>query len=236
MLLRLWWPKFGKSLSACAGGVLFLLCIPAVANLLVSPLERFAPALASPAGTGAQAIVVLAAGRLANAPEYNMADVPDLIALPRLRYAAKLHRETALPILVSGGGSRRREPLAIGMAQALNDEFATPVRWLEGHSFNTAENAELSAHILHAEGIRRILLVTDAMHMPRSVMAFSRAGFDVVPAPTLFFRNREFELVDLIPSVEGLRRSHYAVYEWLGVIWYAIRYRQVQSKTVADFM
>ncbi|MDB5795723.1 MAG: hypothetical protein JWR25_2102 [Noviherbaspirillum sp.] len=216
--------------------MLFLLCIPVVANLLVRPLERFAPALTSPTGTGARAIVVLAAGRISGAPEYDMTDIPDLIALPRLRYAAKLHNETALPILVSGGGSRYGEPLAIGMARALNDEFATPVRWIEGESFNTAENAELSARILHAERIRRILLVTDAMHMPRAVMAFARAGFEVAPAPTIFFSNREFEAIHLIPSVEGLRRSHYAVYEWLGIIWYFMQYRNNERQILPEFM
>ena len=30
-------------------------------------------------------------------------------------------------------------------------------------------------------------------------------------------------LMDLLPSAEHLRRSYYALYEWIGLAWYALR-------------
>jgi uncharacterized SAM-binding protein YcdF (DUF218 family) len=204
--------------------LLLLLSIPAVAHLLVYPLEHFAPALAPPYNTGAQAIVVLAAGRIPDAPEYDETDVPDYIALARLRYAARLHHETGLPILVSGGGLG--EPLAIGMARALQNEFKVPITWIEARSSNTAENARFSANILRHAGVNRVLLVTDAMHMPRAAMAFARNAIDVVPAPTVFFGAQQLRAAQFIPGVEALRRSHYAIYEWAGLIWYRMQYKE----------
>ena len=39
---------------------------------------------------------------------------------------------------------------------------------IEGGSINTHDNAVLSYQILAPRGVRRILLVTSAMHMPRT--------------------------------------------------------------------
>jgi uncharacterized SAM-binding protein YcdF (DUF218 family) len=203
--------------------VLFALCTEIGANLLVRPLENLTTPLASSSDTRAQAIVVLAAGRLEHAAEYGGKDIPDYIALGRLRYAAKLQHETGLPILVSGGNvaaDGARESKADAMANALRDDFVTPVRWLEGESENTAENARFSARILRQDGVHRILLVTDAMHMPRAKMVFAQNGFDVVAAPTLFFGFEHPVPLDFLPSAEGLRRSYYAIYEWIGLVWY----------------
>lgn len=225
-MLRWRWLGFGQAVSRAALIALVVLCTSAGAQLFVAPLERLTAPLASFSGTGAQAIVVLAAGHLANAPEYGNKDIPDYIALARLRYAAKLHHETRLPVLVSGGNGTSDgaiESKALGMARALRDEFATPVKWIEGQSSNTAENAEFSAAILKREGVQRILLVTDAMHMPRSQRVFAQSGLEVVAAPTMFFSLHALAPVHFLPSAEGLRRSYYAIYEWIGIIWYRIR-------------
>jgi uncharacterized SAM-binding protein YcdF (DUF218 family) len=186
-----------------------------------------APLLA-PERAGAQAIVVLAAGRLAQAPEYGGRDIPDYTALARLRYAAHLQRRTGLPVLVSGGvgagaGRARVSGLGDAMATALREDFGVPVKWIEGRSRDTGENAAYSAALLRADGVKRILLVTDAMHMPRARAAFERAGLDVVSAPTIFFSNQTRSFSSWMPSAEGMRRSWYAIYELIGLAWYKLR-------------
>lgn len=219
--------RIGRIFCGSAVALMFLLSTQAGSWLLVYPLENLTAPLSSSDPTGTQAIVVLAAGRLKNSPEYAGQDIPDYIALARLRYAAKLHHETGLPVLVSGGAAIPEEgikPLADGMVSALQNDFVTPVKWAEDKSKNTAENAEFSAKILQQADIHRILLVTDAMHMYRAKMMFEQQGIAVVAAPTLFFARKELGLSDLLPGVEGLRRANYASYEWLGIVWYRIRY------------
>lgn len=219
--------RIGRIFVAVAVALMFLLSTQAGSWLLVYPLENLTAPLSSSDPTGTQAIVVLAAGRLKNSPEYAGQDIPDYIALARLRYAAKLHHETGLPVLVSGGAAIPEEgikPLADGMVNALQNDFVTPVKWAENRSKNTAENAEFSAKILQRADIHRIFLVTDAMHMYRAKMMFEQQGITVVAAPTLFFSREELGLSDLLPGVEGLRRANYASYEWLGIVWYRIRY------------
>jgi len=58
---------------------------------------------------------------------------------------------------------------------------------LENDSENTAENAFYSAEILREKNIKTIILVTSAMHMPRSVALFEAQGLNVIPAPTGLF-------------------------------------------------
>lgn len=232
--LLLWrrWPRAGRAVAATGFALLAFLSTPAGASFFVAPLERMTAPLHAPERAGAQAIVVLAAGRLRQAPEYGGRDIPDYIALARLRYAAHLQRLTGLPVLVSGGnGSSGTDPdaddraytKADAMAVALSVDFGVPVRWIERRSRDTGENASYSAALLRADGIHRILLVTDAMHMPRARVAFERAGLAVVDAPTMFFGDQARSLAAWVPSAEGMRRSWYAIYELLGIAWYRVR-------------
>ena len=216
-------PRSGSTLVGTAFVLLLLLCMPFGANLLVRPLENMATPLLTAEPGQAQAIVVLSAGKLHNAPEYGGADIPDYTTLARLRYAARLQHQSGLPILVSGGNApfvKREDTLAQAMASALREDFRTPVQWIESRSKTTEENATFSADILRAEQIDHILLVTDAMHMARASMAFTQAGLHVTQAPTMFFSLRNITPQSFIPSAEGLRRADYATYEWIGLLWY----------------
>lgn len=224
-VLRKKWPRFGRMLSAASLVILVLISTQAGALLLIRPLETLNAPLTITRNTGAQAIVVLGGGQLLDAPEYGGASVPNAITLVRLRYAAKLHIDTGLPILVTGGaplGTPQSE--AAQMARVLREDFSTPVKWIEGASDNTAENALYSARMLQPVGVQRILLVTDAMHMARAKSIFVRNGFDVIPAPTRFFSRDKLLPLDFIPGYSPLYRASLAMHEWIGMIWYRLRY------------
>lgn len=221
-----WRPALGRAIAASGAVLLALLCVPAVSNLLVSPLENQTTPLTASERARGQAIVVLAAGSMEHAAEFEDQDIPDYVALGRLRYAARLQHQTGLPLLVSGGNAPPGEPQrakAEGMATALREDFRTPVRWIETRSENTEQNARYSAQLLRSEGIERILLVTDAMHMARARLAFQQAGLQTIAAPTLFFRLQRLPPQAFLPSAEGLRLAWYASYEWLGLLWYRLR-------------
>lgn len=216
-------------LTWCALLLLGLFSTPYGALLLVSPLENQNPPLLQlPAS--AQAIVVLGGNRRSNPPEYGGLDAPAYLTLARLQYAARLQRSSGLPILVSGGspdGSSESE--AAVMARSLREDFGIPVRWQETQSATTAENAIHSVKLLRQAGVQHILLVTDAIHMPRALASFraADAGLSVTPAATVFFSRERMTLNDLLPHGEGLRRSGYAFHEWLGMLWYRIRQKAV---------
>lgn len=204
---------------------LYTLSMPVVAARL-SAFVQTIPPLSDAAVQAAQAkvIVVLSGGLHAHSPEYGAASVDD-VTLARLRYAARLHRRTGLPILVSGGRPRGADATLAGvMLASLRDDFAISDVLIEDRSLNTHENARLSAEILAPLGMHTVILVTHASHMERAAAAFSRAGLKVVPAPTIFADEAIQAPARYLPRLSGLAESHVAIYEIVGRVWYALRY------------
>ena len=207
---------------------LTILSMPRVADALFEAVVRFPARLPGAAlAEDVGAIVVLAGGRNANAPEYGGETVafPSLV---RLRYGARLQRETGLPLLVSGGRVHGGEPAseAALIKGVLERELNVPVRWLEERSRNTAENASYSAELLREENIAAVILVTSAAHMPRAVEVFEGQGVRVTAAPTgRRTGNRAAAgVLDWLPSARALDKSRIALHELVGQLWYRIRY------------
>lgn len=213
-------PRLGTGLVTGGLAALYVLSMPLAADALLSTLEDRSPATNDGA---AAAIVVLGGGKSHSAPEYG-GDTVLGATLVRLRYAAHLHRRTGLPILVSGGspeGSAQSE--AELMQRALQNEFSVPVRWTEGGSANTLENAQLSYRMLAAENIRTIHLVTHAWHMRRAQLVFEAAGFKVIPAATAYTTRYRLTILDFMPDAHALRDSALFFHEITGIVWYRLR-------------
>lgn len=212
----------GPSLLVLGLVSLLALSLPWVSYWLRKGLEPYAPPSYS-MQKKAEAIVILGGGRDYATPEFGWGDAPNNATWRRLAYGAWLSRETGLPILVSGGRVND-ETLAEAtlMARALNQAFGLETRWVEERSRTTAENAEFSAAILQREDIARILLVSQAWHLPRAIPEFERTGLEVIPAPTEFASRPSPGLIAWIPRAYHLRQSTQALHEWLGRIVYKI--------------
>ncbi|WP_296258934.1 MULTISPECIES: YdcF family protein [unclassified Pseudomonas] len=194
LVLAAWWlrntrPRLARALFVIGLGGLWLMSLPVAVQWSAQGIENIPPLTQSDWSTLAQradAIVVLGSGRERNDPTWG-SDVPTGVALERMRYAARLSKASGLPILTTGGLHYGEPPSeAAIMAASLRDDFGVSVRWQEGQSRTTWENATMSAAILQPLGIRRVVVVTQAWHMPRSVWSFEKAGFNVVPAPVGF--------------------------------------------------
>lgn len=211
----------GRGIAAAALVLLWGLAAPLVADGLLRGLAA-AGARADPAAPPPGAIVVLSGDYRGFAPEYGEATVgPGTLA--RLRHAAMLQRRHGLPLLASGGGTPpdQRPGLGEAMRRTLEGDFGVPVRWVEGGSRNTLENATASAAILREAGIAAVLLVTDASHMPRARRAFAAAGIAAIPAASGAPGPRTaLAPGDLLPEPRALARSAAAIHEILGLIWY----------------
>ena len=206
-----------------------------VSAALARSLEwRYLPPAAIPQ---AEAIVLLAGGT--EPQEYPRQTVEQNGAADRVFYAAHLYHQGAAPnILLSGGlidwqsqsGSPTQEMASIlellGVpAQAL---------WFEPDSRNTYESAVFSARMLGERGIHKILLVTSAIHMPRSVKLFEAQNLEVIPVPTdflvtqnnweqMFNPDLRSQLIGLIPSAGNLSMTTLALKEHFGILVYNIR-------------
>ena len=59
--------------------------------------------------------------------------------------------------------------------------------------------------------------------MKRALMAFARTDIIAIPAPIRFDRPPVLELDELVPHISALQASYYAMHEWIGCAYYALR-------------
>jgi uncharacterized SAM-binding protein YcdF (DUF218 family) len=206
-------PRSGRALAWIGVIALVLLSTPLVAAWLMLPFD-VEPFDAS-APHGAQAVVILGGGTRRDAPEYG-ADTLGRLTLERVRFGARVAKQTALPVLVTGGrphGAHSSE--AQVMRDALAGEYGVDVRWLEERSRNTHENARYSSELLRRAGVKRVVLVAHEFDMPRATAEFADAGIETVIAPTGLRSRGSWSAMDLVPSPVALQASHDALYELL---------------------
>jgi uncharacterized SAM-binding protein YcdF (DUF218 family) len=208
-------PRSGRALAATGLLLTLLLSLPVVADALTMLVQR-----SSPPDLGrlpaAGAIVVLGGGVQTNTADGEALTRP--AALQRLVAAAALARRTGLPLLLAGGVVEEGPAESATMQRELNRAFGLTARWLDGGSRTTRENARESAALLAPLGIRRVLLVTSAIHMRRATGEFEAAGLQVVPVPVGALGHVAGGLRAWLPSAEALAASHAACYEVAGSV------------------
>ncbi len=220
--------RMGEAVFFIGWGGLLLFCLPWTANFLARQWETIPPVQnAQISAFKPQAIVVIGGGIKKTRRESGDAYVLTERTILRLLYASDLAKKFQLPLLVSGGRvfAKTQVSEAELMAKWLQDNEQVQVEWLEKESRNTAENARYSFDILSPFGVSRIVLVTQAYHMPRALRQFTQAGFQVLPAPMGFMASQEeLDVFSFIPTARALEKNFLLLHERLGLFWYWLRY------------
>ncbi len=201
---------------------LYAFSTPYISRMLLDPLQYKYEVLKDIPST-MQAIVVLSNGRLPVAREYSSLDTVNAGTWQRLRYTAKLAKETGLPIVVAGGLSHgKQQSEAELMQHALEVDLDSKVTWVEGKSSNTLENAKFVKLILEENSITEFLLVTHAYHMPRAMWCFQNEGLSPTPAPTVFYKRdtKNVREKEYLPKAHALLKTRVALHEYFGKFWY----------------
>jgi uncharacterized SAM-binding protein YcdF (DUF218 family) len=189
------------------------------------PLELRYSALIDPNMAGAyDAIVVLTAGSI---PAEGLIPFPSVDGhmFRRLDEAWRLYKVRPKPIIVSGGHVNPFTPAK--SENRIAREFL--LRWGvpkndiigEENSRDTFESAVETQKILAQHGWKRYLLVTSAMHMPRSMLVFSQLVPEAIPAPGDFSVGK-FELTpfDFFPSEAAAEELFATIHEYVGWVNY----------------
>lgn len=155
----------------------------------------------------------------------------------RVLYTAWLYQEGVSDhiLLTSGRLPGSGDGGAERMAEAL-EIMGVPreAMWLENTSLNTYENVIYSQPILEENEVESILLVTSALHMPRSVAIFEKHGIEVIPAPTDYEAVRVeleederpspiYTLNNLMPKASALELTSNTMKEYIGILVYGLR-------------
>src|SRR6056297_1795883 len=198
----------------------------------------------------AEAIVVLGGGTISSSPEEGGNAAPAVETLKRLSFAYRIHRLTGTPIITTGGtpqAARDNRTTQQGPMQPPAPNYqhaplqprvsagAAMGRYLislgaapgsvhtEEASRNTFENAALVAEKYQPE---KVILVTSAYHIPRSVWVFEQIGMEVLPAPTDYKIDGDgYNIWSFFPTMGELHDSYKALHEYVGIVYYLLRFR-----------
>lgn len=120
-------------------------------------------------------------------------DTPTPVFRERLRHGVELYRAGQVRYLLMTGGTGPGDSLAegeVGREYALAEGVPLEAIITEMHSTTTEENLAFSLPLLREKGIERVLLVTDPLHMRRSLRLAGDLGLDAHPSPTPTSRYR----------------------------------------------
>jgi uncharacterized SAM-binding protein YcdF (DUF218 family) len=185
LLATRWW-RTGVRLASISLAILVAAGFLPVGNLLIHALEsRFPP---WDTARGAPDGIVVLGGAIAPTLSQEHGEAVIYDAPGRIVALAKLARQfPAARIIYSGGNADLVPggPAEADFVPSLFDSLGVPRERvvLENRSRNTAENATFSKDIAKPKPGERWLLITSAMHMPRAIGCFRRAGFAVEAYP-----------------------------------------------------
>jgi uncharacterized SAM-binding protein YcdF (DUF218 family) len=224
-------PRWSRAAFGAGIGVLLVCGNGWVAEALTKSLEwRFLPAAELPP---AECIVVCSGGvvpKVLPRPTIELGEEAD-----RVFYAAHLYKAGKAPLVVCTGGivpgSTRQSPYAQDMAAAL-EFLGVPGEAIvtEAGSRNTYEHARNLYPLLKQRKVKRLLLVTSALHMPRAFGTFKRGcpDIEIIAAPTDFLITKQpqrwfKEVAAIVPTAANLYLFDKAAHEYIGLAYYKLR-------------
>ena len=213
---------------------LWLLSTPIIAYKLLNTLQNQYPLLqtSSLAQNNSQDVIIVLGGGNTVEKEYGNKETVSDFTLHRVNYAGYLSQQTHLPIIVSGGRySLSEQSEADLMFDVLKNHFNIKSILKEDKSATTADESRLMIPILKENHFKRAYIVTDAWHMPRSMYIFQCRGINAIAAPMGYIvYGPGYSLLSFFPNVQSLSASNIALHEYIGLVWYHLRYGQTCIK------
>lgn len=215
--------RLGVCLAAVSVLWLWLWSTPMMYRWLGCALEDGWPVVKAEEAPMADAIVLLGGGMGANTNAYPYAEMWS--GADRVWHAARLYKAGKAPIIIPTGSCERES--AVPLLQDLGvPESAILV---EDEARNTEENAKFVARLLDGRIEKpRVLLVTSAWHMRRSMLMYKMyaPNLEIIPSATDYeatvVTGHPFRLWDLWPDANAFNSNSYLFKEYLGYWGYRL--------------
>jgi uncharacterized SAM-binding protein YcdF (DUF218 family) len=222
-LLRRRGPRWLRRLCHVLIGFCVVLATPLGANTLLALAEQRAPAAAACESPLPSTIVLLAGGiRRISADSTDVGALNEASVQRTLAAAALVQRTPAAQLVISGGVDKGKGKVAESTRMAeLAATLGVPRDALrtETLSQTTWENAQ-QVRALQPPLPARIWLVTSALHMPRSLLAFRAAGFTPCSYPADVRASAFDGVADLMPRGSAVTKSEAVLHELVGEVAY----------------
>jgi len=142
-------------------------------------------------------------------------------ALGRLTEGVRLHKlYPGSKLILSGPGGKEGYTQADALLRtAIIMGVDSSSILLMRRAKNTAGEAKEYKELFSNES--HLILVTSAIHMPRAMVTFKKAGLNPVPAPTNFIikHGSRKDPSRWLPSAQYVGMMEAAMHEWVGLVW-----------------
>ena len=226
-VVLLWtrWRRSGRRLLAFLTVVAVILAVLPIGTWMIVPLEnRFPQVREVPASVvglitlGGAVNQFMTVARDQTALSGGVERLTEFVAIARRRPELRL-------VYTGGSGSLTRQDLKETLvARRFFSEIGfDPARVVyEDQSRNTHENAVMTHALIRPRPDETWILITSAMHMPRSVGVFRKAGWKVLPYPVDYHTDGTGEFRYFSGFGAGLGGLSTALKEWLGLFAYRV--------------
>ena len=207
--------RFASRVSFVTALLLYIISIEPFKDFLIRPLENDYEVPQNPQG---DVIVVLGGGAYESG---------HLKGSSHKRTVAGfvLHKNLGVPVILSGGRAQGNIPESLIMKELLL-KLGVEERFIytDEKSRDTFENGMYVKEFCRTLGCKRIILVTSAFHMSRSVYVFEGLGLSVVPYPVDFRYDGKYTVYSYFPKYGAFYDSVIAVREYIGRLYYRLVY------------
>ena len=226
--LCLWrsWRKTGFGLLVGAVAWLWLWSTPIMYRWLGGSLESEWPVVKAEDAPTADAIVMLGGGMGSNTNVYPYAEMWN--GADRVWHAARLYKAGKAPIVIPSGVCERESTLPLLLDFGVPESAVV----IEDKARNTEENAKFVEKMLAPRNTQnrrnRVLLVTSAWHMRRSVLMYKRyaPSLEIIPAAVDYeatvVTERPFLIKDIWPDAFMLSANSCLFKEEIGYWGYRL--------------
>ena len=212
-----------RGIFIIAGTWFLVISTPTIPTLVLDSLERqYEPVYVDQlADTDAPYDIIVLGGGHGFDDRLPANSLLSSVALGRLSEGIRLHRQLSNSRLILSGYSSSGRTTQAEMLRdtALLLGVEKNRTKIQSEPGNTLEEARVYSE--RYAGEQQVILVTSAVHMPRSVMLFERAGIEVIPSPANYRLKGSWRYVRLgWPSMDNIEKLKTAIHEYAAILKY----------------
>ena len=171
-------------------------------------------------------IVILGGGIILSSPDEGGKGSLSPDSLKRLVMGVHLARNNDIPLIVSGGrvlrGPENEAESSVAKRTLIQLGIDKKRIFEEDESRNTWESP---VYLNRKYQMKKVILVTSAYHMPRSVFCFTSNNIEVIPVPSDYKACRgQYSILSFIPNMDDFKNFYTAFREYIGFLYYIFHY------------
>ena len=202
----------------------FIFSTPTIPNLLIHSLENDYPVLSELETFSEDSVHIIILGGGHESNNTLPANIQlSSSALGRLIEGIRISRLIPKSKIISSGGneSQPKSQAEVQKQTAISLGVSSSKIAMLPFAKNTLQEAEHYKRKFGKEA--KLIVVTDACHLPRAMYAFQKIGLHPIPAPTKHYLKNSSDIFcfSLLPNTDNLIKTNRAIYEYLGKIWYS---------------